>query len=382
MNYLYRQEGESGTATALMVLYFLFFLLTVGTYIRLFVTVQSDPAFVPFTAEREDGGKKSRSRRTRGRGRDVEAQPWVPPDQNPDSPGLEAFYSKSVFICEADGRPKWCSECKQWKPDRAHHSSELDRCVRKMDHLCPWVGGMVSETCEFEEAQQDRWNTMLTQVAFNFFIQFTFYCTFYCVVCLATAAYCLSKQQKQGRSLDGRIVAIIALAGFFSFFTFGMTLTSGRFLFTNTTNIDLLKRSHVYQLAIRIPRNSPSTSSYPTISYPLESNPWWNSESGAPNPALVRDQQATTTFAIVRTKEDENPWDLGYWENFKAVMGNNIVEWLLPIARSPCCSHDSMESDYPFGPLIAELKTRYSLPEDVEKRENGIEMHHTRANGR
>jgi hypothetical protein len=51
-------------------------------------------------------------------------------------------------VCETDGRPRWCSTCCNWKLDRAHHCSELQRCVRKMDHYCPWVGGIVAETCE------------------------------------------------------------------------------------------------------------------------------------------------------------------------------------------------------------------------------------------
>lgn len=56
-------------------------------------------------------------------------------------------------------------------------------------------------------------------------------------------------------------------------------------------------------------------------------------------------------------------------------MGDNFVEWLLPIRRSPCCSHDSMVSDYPFGPLIDELRKRYEVPDVVGKSANGVEMH-------
>lgn len=57
---------------------------------------------------------------------------------DPDSPGLELFYSKDVFTCEMDGRPRWCSQCSNWKPDRAHHCSSSGRCILKMDHFCPW----------------------------------------------------------------------------------------------------------------------------------------------------------------------------------------------------------------------------------------------------
>lgn len=151
VQYLYRTKGQSGLAAGLIALFFIFFILAIVSYARVFFAVTLDPGVVPLTNGRDhDDGEateKQRGFRSR-RNRDPEDPPWVPPDMDLDSPGLEAFYSKDIFTCEVDGRPKWCSECRQWKPDRAHHSSELGRCVKKMDHLCPWVGGMVSEACK------------------------------------------------------------------------------------------------------------------------------------------------------------------------------------------------------------------------------------------
>ena len=54
------------------------------------------------------------------------------------APDLRDFYTRDVFACEGDGRPIWCSTCLNWKPDRAHHCREAGRCVKKMDHFCPW----------------------------------------------------------------------------------------------------------------------------------------------------------------------------------------------------------------------------------------------------
>ena len=51
---------------------------------------------------------------------------------------LDEFYNMDAFICENDGLPRWCFHCSCWKPDRSHHCGELGRCVRKMDHFCPW----------------------------------------------------------------------------------------------------------------------------------------------------------------------------------------------------------------------------------------------------
>jgi hypothetical protein len=41
--------------------------------------------------------------------------PDIPGSNNdPDSPGLELFYTKNIFVCEMDGRPIWCSQCSNW----------------------------------------------------------------------------------------------------------------------------------------------------------------------------------------------------------------------------------------------------------------------------
>ncbi|OAQ96471.1 hypothetical protein LLEC1_06927 [Akanthomyces lecanii] len=247
--------------------------------------------------------------------------------------GLENFYSKDLFVCEADGRPKWCSGCRQWKPDRAHHSSEIGRCVRKMDHLCPWVGGMVSETC-------------------------------------------------------------VVLSAFFLLFSGSMALTSLHFILVNMTNIDMFSRTRLSYLAVHIPLQSPPSSYYPTITYPLEQPgllpppPPPSAAAGAEEltaaaaaatravagggavaatPGSVpesapRDMRAQRKFAILRVESRENPWDLGFRRNWTSVMGHTPLEWLLPIKHSPCCDHDSMESDYPAGKLLEELKRRYNFP--------------------
>eukprot|EP00043_Microstomoeca_roanoka_P021265 m.255015 g.255015 ORF g.255015 m.255015 type:complete len:271 (-) comp19020_c0_seq1:102-914(-) len=38
-----------------------------------------------------------------------------------------------------------CHKCHTYKPDRAHHCSICGRCIRRMDHHCPWVNNCVGE---------------------------------------------------------------------------------------------------------------------------------------------------------------------------------------------------------------------------------------------
>merc|ERR1719154_111311 len=38
-----------------------------------------------------------------------------------------------------------CPKCCSIKPERAHHCSVCQRCIKKMDHHCPWVNNCVGE---------------------------------------------------------------------------------------------------------------------------------------------------------------------------------------------------------------------------------------------
>lgn len=205
-------------------------------------------------------------------------------------------------------------------------------------------------------------------VAFNFFTQFCFYCGLFCAVSLAVGAYSFQQHHKDGDPIDGWALAIIVLSCIFGAFTTGMALTSIRYILINTTNVDMLKRPQTTTLAVRIPLSTPPSDKYNVIVYPLRGPPRRpGSEGQQPHthhgPMSSRDQQAERKFAILRTKPRENPWDLGAMKNWKSVMGDNFLEWLLPIRHSPCCNHESMESDYRFGPLVSRLRKRYGVPE-------------------
>ncbi|KAI1395040.1 zf-DHHC-domain-containing protein [Hypoxylon fuscum] len=360
-DYLINTRGEVGSAIAILILYFLLLLLMVATYLRTILTVLFDPGVVPLGPAAIERRQNARDRRKQGGvgvggGIDFESQPYYGgPDPNPDSPGLELFYTKDVFICENDGRPKWCSECCNWKADRVHHSSEINRCVYRMDHYCPWVGGMIGEN------------------SFKFFVQFTTYTACYCALVLGAVASSLRKKSREGLGLDPTYIPAIVLAGFFGLFTFLMTVTSLRYILLNMTNVDALSsQSKVYQLAIRVPRGTTSTDKFSVVTYPLpkpgEATNGYQAHGAANgNGAFVavgparRDDLATRTFAILKTEPGENPWDLGLWRNWRTVMGQNPLDWLLPLRRSPCVDHDSLDGFYPMGYVLADVCARYDL---------------------
>ncbi|GAA6006738.1 DHHC family palmitoyltransferase [Rhodotorula paludigena] len=47
----------------------------------------------------------------------------------------------AMLQVKSDGSARFCRKCNIPKPDRAHHCSSCRRCVLKMDHHCPWLGG-------------------------------------------------------------------------------------------------------------------------------------------------------------------------------------------------------------------------------------------------
>jgi palmitoyltransferase len=79
---------------------------------------------------------------------------WTKPDiLRPADPTTEkeaadpqAMEQYDAYICDYEGVPLFCDKCRVYKPDRTHHCKELGRCVRKMDHYCPWAGGIIAET--------------------------------------------------------------------------------------------------------------------------------------------------------------------------------------------------------------------------------------------
>ncbi|KAI1820085.1 DHHC palmitoyltransferase-domain-containing protein [Xylaria intraflava] len=356
--------NETKAAVAILVLYFVFLLLMIGTYARTLYNASFNPGVVPLgprAVERQRAKREPRKWHSYGEG-DIEGRAYeAGPDNSLPSPGLEDFYSRDAFVCESDGRPKWCSECCNWKQDRVHHSRDIGRCIYKMDHYCPWVGGMIGEK------------------SFKFFVQFTSYATLYCAVVLGSTSYAIRRQIERGANPDPYFLAAVVIAAFFELFSFLMTVTSMRYILLNMTNVDILASGQkYYQLAVRVPRGTRSER-FGVIVYPLtrpEYSPSdrkrrvtvLNPNSHTPEeqpldtiPVTSRDDLASRTFAILETNQGENPWDLGPWRNWLSVMGTNPLDWLLPIRHSPCVNHESHESLYPMDRVLDQIRSRYGL---------------------
>ncbi|KAK4994129.1 Palmitoyltransferase pfa5 [Elasticomyces elasticus] len=276
----------------------------------------------------------------------------------PPPPGLEQFYSRDVFVCDQSGLPLWCATCCIWKPDRVHHCSDVGR-----------VGGVVGET------------------NFKFFIQFCFYGALFAGFNLVVMAFFVAHQRARGRVSENWTV-VLALAGFFTLFALSIAWWNSLFALSNRTTIENIDRARQSMfLAILIsetgqaiqPPSPPSELAVPpkrgpvtlgripdkvawagVITYPLfpgsPLQPISSSRESAASALPKGTARPPRTFAIVLTPPGMNPWALEPLENFRAVMGKRVWDWLIPLRYPPCCDHNRQDGFYPMGATFDQLK--------------------------
>lgn len=141
-----------GAGVAIIVLFFLLLIPVAITYLRLLLTVK-DPGFTPQrTNDRPWGvgtthdahdhcveyGIEKPGMGPHGESATVLNLEAIFQRTEAPPPGIEKFYEKDAFVCDSVGLPRWCSTCSNWKDDRTHHCTDVGRCVRKLDHFCPW----------------------------------------------------------------------------------------------------------------------------------------------------------------------------------------------------------------------------------------------------
>jgi len=88
-------------------------------------------------------------------------------------------------------RFKYCKECREVKPPRAHHCSMCGMCVMKMDHHCPWTGNCIG---------------LLNHKKFWLFC-------FYSCVGLITMGIILTKSEEGRKEYDNVMMASFAVGG-------------------------------------------------------------------------------------------------------------------------------------------------------------------------
>ncbi|CCF56293.1 hypothetical protein KAFR_0A08590 [Kazachstania africana CBS 2517] len=185
----------------------------------------------------------------------------------------EYLTSRSLTM-KHDGRFRICQTCMFWKPDRCHHCSSCNRCILKMDHHCPWF----AECIGFKNQK--------------YFIQFLFYCTSYSIIVLFVTSiqiyHWFRSTSYEYEFIDFKLLTVWLLA---------IVIFISLVLFTGFSVFQLLGNQTTIEL-------------YAYRRYKAELN-------------IIGDLDGS---------ENINIFDLGSrYENWKDVMGNSWLEWLLPI---------------------------------------------------
>ncbi|KAK6367974.1 uncharacterized protein PV06_09299 [Exophiala oligosperma] len=397
---------QTGAAVAILTIYYLLLLITLICFARLIQTITFNAGLVPrgaqYFVERERAHRESQ-RSHKEEAVDPDGKEGYTPrrfrHKRDSGHAAQNFWHKDVFVCGWDGRPPFCSTCYNYKPDRAHHCSELGRCVLKMDHFCPWVGGIVSET------------------SFKFFIQFTFWAALFCLHTLIFVSYFFAQRRSRqpGGFFNVHWVLALIFAALFFVFSAGMCGSSLQFAFLNSSTIEnFTRKTKVWYLAVHVPRHvveryhASGRDDLRLISYPRPASEQFEilEQSGAtlgeteremarrdtlpgapqaayhhpqvsdrsPNSNPTTEEQLragggsvsssptavpeTRTFAILETLPGGNPFDIGPYGNFKEVMGYSVFDWLFPARLSPLVDHSDPTGMYKMGKVVESLKSQ------------------------
>ncbi|KAK8741159.1 hypothetical protein OTU49_002526 [Cherax quadricarinatus] len=126
-----------------------------------------------------------------------------------------------------------CPKCCSIKPERAHHCSVCQRCIRKMDHHCPWVNNCVGENNQ------------------KFFVLFTFYIALLSLHGLFLGIYqfviCVKSEWRECSSFSPPATVVLLLflifeSLLFAIFTAVMFFTQVNAIWNDETGIEQLKK--------------------------------------------------------------------------------------------------------------------------------------------
>ncbi|KAJ6504669.1 DHHC palmitoyltransferase-domain-containing protein [Mycena vitilis] len=219
--------------------------------------------------------------------------------EDPQSDGGDATLTEALMTPHEDysAPGRWCRKCWGPKPERTHHCSTCGRCVLKMDHHCPWMGGKC-----------------IGHRTYPAFLHFLLCITLLAMYIATVCALALWHAFEDPYNMKNELMPLHAI--FLTFYAMVMTLVIGSFycyhlylVFINQTTIENLSPFLILRHLPPLPRTGHDLSDPP-----LE-------------PELSRDQRYLVRDAhgYIRL------YDVGWRGNFRQVFGWNrpgLYGWL------------------------------------------------------
>ncbi|KAJ0981632.1 hypothetical protein J5N97_009887 [Dioscorea zingiberensis] len=183
-------------------------------------------------------------------------------------PNIEGDEIPLKEVKKTSGDLRFCQKCNHYKPPRTHHCHVCNRCVLRMDHHCIWINNCVGHS-----------NYKI------FFLLSVYGATtcIYSMVLLGCAIYHVYKNQQQ----------------------------TG----------ELFKTSHVVCAALLCP-----------LTFGLIFLLIWHIYLIVNNMTTIENFDGVKSIYGVDRERSNNhhPYDLGAYENFRSVLGRNVICWLCP----------------------------------------------------
>ncbi|CAL4120929.1 unnamed protein product, partial [Meganyctiphanes norvegica] len=138
----------------------------------------------------------------------------------------------------ADKNDEWtiCGKCEMYRPPRAHHCRICQRCIRRMDHHCPWINNCVGE-----------WNQ-------KYFLQFLIYVGLMSVYACGLIAFTWIREcrdcsrdmvVKQGRVLHSVCLSMESIL--FGLFVMAIMCDQMQAILSDETAVEQVKKSGPYR---------------------------------------------------------------------------------------------------------------------------------------
>ncbi|SCU94324.1 LADA_0G07866g1_1 [Lachancea dasiensis] len=172
-----------------------------------------------------------------GPGRQPKVLPFRILPENVNSDGEEELSGKSpqhppmtivppsLYQCDPQGYPLWCTACQTIKGNRTHHSSTLGYCVPRFDHYCVWIG------------------TVVGRKNYRLFMQFTMYAGWFCIFVIASIASFLRRMiasRKDIPRVDPNILVLLALCCVFMLMVGPLFLSHCYYMAKNRTSLEVI----------------------------------------------------------------------------------------------------------------------------------------------
>ncbi|CDS05482.1 hypothetical protein LRAMOSA08010 [Lichtheimia ramosa] len=202
-----------------------------------------------------------------------------------------------LITVKRSGAKRFCKKCQIEKFDRTHHCRICKSCTLKMDHHCPWV------------------NNCVGFFNYKFFYLFILYASLLCLYVFLTTLPPTIDMVNGPMSifgLDFNWPLLLFISGIFGLFLLPFTIFHTRQILKNRTTIETYEKA--------------------------------NFKMGRSRNGRVD---------IMRNRHF-NPWDLGYKQNFRQVMGNNPMTWFLPMGRPQGQGNYFPINEYAYNTLSTE----------------------------